>query len=359
MLLLRILRYILDNVLDLVIHLAILVKDILWEVLLAAPFEEEHDIDDEMLEILTRVVIWIKSALYNALYAPHPVEGAAPNIAAEAVEGFLWQRVWDFFNTTEASPPAHRWLVSPQAPAGSLASHSGTYVENPLRLFYRLTDFLLAQYADISVQQWTSIGIIALAILVLSARALARLPATPTQLDLGTIVEQEPIAQPIPAREPERHVPVDVAAEDKGPLPQEAPPPRPRTPSSPFPAFSPPSTPLVLAAPDPFASPSFPSTPRFASPEIACASTPRRPLPRTMQVARRLLQLGAARVVSTAELRVLQKWARLSGPAGGVHRETRSGDADADVDALLYETDSAPKKTSHRMWRGRRWGAAA
>ncbi|KAJ7173118.1 hypothetical protein C8R43DRAFT_681707 [Mycena crocata] len=113
------------------------------------------------------------------------------------------------------------------------------------------------------------------------------------------------------------------------------------------------------AQPDSPPSP-FPTTPPFASPEITCASTPRAesaPLvPRTAQVARRLLQLGVAQVASEAELRVVNKWARgpVVRPADPHLWELYMQEKEnREIESL--DVPELQEKT--RMWRGSRWGA--
>ncbi|KAJ7165072.1 hypothetical protein C8R46DRAFT_1192767 [Mycena filopes] len=163
---------------------------------------------------------------------------------------------------------------------------------------------------------------------------------------------------------------------------------------------------------------SLPALPVFASPEIGYTSTPRlspaslslpfplptsscpslkpeaevpalhltpkqmRVLPRTAQIARRLLQLGVSAVASEAEVQVLQKWARAgiaaSGSGSACVGEGSGGRAEGDVGdsvegqmamgsnradaAENMSTESGqPVLRGHgreklRMWRGSRWG---
>ncbi|KAJ6511484.1 hypothetical protein C8R47DRAFT_1296632 [Mycena vitilis] len=172
--------------------------------------------------------------------------------------------------------------------------------------------------------------------------------------------------------------------------PNPNPPPRTTTPRIPGP---PAPSPLLAPEPEPATTTSTPiptdpspSTPipAFASPEITCASTPRLGvpppspsapssprLPRTTRLARRLLHLGAARVASQEELRVLYKWARVpsnGAPPPGYTDEDEAEDAaqealERDVDATAVEDNSnigvgrSPLlgEEKMRMWRGRRW----
>ncbi|KAJ7242094.1 hypothetical protein C8J57DRAFT_72006 [Mycena rebaudengoi] len=140
---------------------------------------------------------------------------------------------------------------------------------------------------------------------------------------------------------------------------------------------------VTLAAPaspvtSPPASPSLPCTPVFATPEITCASTPRaKPhfqpspqsqVPRTVEIARHVLQMGVGGVASDAEMRVLEKWA-----CGGATHDLPSNDsAGAHVPEGYYEmglespTDDDLSMTEEgkesrpgektTMWRGSRWG---
>ncbi|KAJ7846083.1 hypothetical protein B0H14DRAFT_3867913 [Mycena olivaceomarginata] len=155
------------------------------------------------------------------------------------------------------------------------------------------------------------------------------------------------------------------------------------TPASPLPVFASPeiastSTPMLL--PSPFSSPPPPSS------RVPC----------TVQVARRLLELGFADVATGAELRVLYKWAGFATPAyllplepvsaaGEWHHSKGEGDGRdigahstveehvrgaiqqqahitevVGLNASDADSDGAPSFHSRgktQVWRGRRWGA--
>ncbi|KAJ7662123.1 hypothetical protein DFH06DRAFT_1471699 [Mycena polygramma] len=162
--------------------------------------------------------------------------------------------------------------------------------------------------------------------------------------------------------------------------PNTNPTPPPRTTTPPIPG---PPAPSPFLAPEPANTtpiPMEPSTPlpAFASPEITCSSTPRLAappspsspssprLPRTTRLARRLLHLGAARVASAEELRVLYKWARIpasGAPPGYTDEDGAQDGLERDEDATAVEDSSnigvgrSPLlgEEKMRMWRGRRW----
>ncbi|KAJ7701876.1 hypothetical protein B0H17DRAFT_1195088 [Mycena rosella] len=384
--------------------LAILAKDAACDALLdmlAPPFEE--DADDEMLELAARAAVWVKDALYDAVYPPLDldivIDCAGPgftvpeapvvlvqledaNPALVDGDGSPWQHSSDSFNREEAPPPLHRWLAS-LSDAGSVAYSTSS----PLSL---------------SAAQWFLIGIGTL--LLLAANLLLRRPAAPQQPQpqqahpqLEAVMIEEHATPLLPPTHDGAFLLQTVDAL----LDSEA---RPRTPRTPSKSKSSPVPPQAVEArqpdperrsrpvspgtrsdagaplaatppplscpPDSPPSPS-PSTPTFASPEITAVSTPPprhksnpapnfnsnptpkpRPetaaLPRTAQIARRLLQLGAQ---SDAELRVLEKWARVRVEVGDVHEAEKEND----FFAPAAGAGAGAGKTT--MWRGRRWGA--
>ncbi|KAJ7093894.1 hypothetical protein B0H15DRAFT_970806 [Mycena belliarum] len=242
----RLVQYLLDNALGLATNLAIRAKDLVYDGLfnIVIPFEEDADIDDEMLETANRAAVWIKNAMYNALYPPPSnsagfedptvqlAEDMAQVAAHKAGEGSPWHH-FPYFS--RVFPPVHRWLVPAESPAGSGSPQD-------------------ASYPRLSVQQCAIIGV-ALTLVFLLAKNLPR----PAPAKLKEIVAQEPATLQLPLN---FKAEVEFDAQAAGPLPQEVLQARSRTPFSPS---------CTYLRPVPLDDPSPPTALLIAPPETRSA----------------------------------------------------------------------------------------